>query len=56
MTRNLNLPEVEKAPKRDRGAKGCAVVVTAWLLAMAALAAIALTGGLARLAMWAVGA
>lgn len=64
MARIINLPEIEQhqhkdfdiPKKRNRGATGCAVVIVAWLLCMAVLAVIALTGGLARLAFWAVGA
>ena len=65
MARIINLPEVPREDqqpsrdfdipkKRNRGATGCAVVIVAWLLCMAVLAIIALTGGLARLAFWAV--
>ncbi|MBQ9021044.1 MAG: hypothetical protein IJ113_03370 [Eggerthellaceae bacterium] len=66
MTRIIDLPEIgEQEPptqrefdipkKRSRGATGCAVVIVAWLVCMVVLAAVALTGGLARLAFWAVG-
>lgn len=67
MGRIIDLPEVprqEQPPdpkfdipkKRNRGATGCAIVIVAWLICMVVLAVVALTGGLARLAFWAVGA
>lgn len=66
MGRIIDLPEISETPdqpvrefdmpkKRNRGATGCAVVISAWLVAMVALVVIALTGGMARLAFWAVG-
>ena len=70
MTRIIDLPEIENdarkaqeprlfnMPRKDRSgaATGCAMVVVAWACVMAVLLLIALTGGLARLAFWAVGA
>ena len=51
--RAFNMP---RDSKRSPFATGCAVAIVAWLLAMCVLLAVALTGGLARLAFWAVGA
>lgn len=51
--RPFNMPrETEHHP----AATGCAVLLMAWVVVMAVLAAVALTGGLARLAFWAMGA
>lgn len=68
MGKVIDLPEIERdeqreprpfnMPRQDRSAAatGCAMVILAWACAMSLLLIIALTGGLARLAFWAVGA
>ena len=69
MMRNIDLPEIGpeepkdeprpfNMPKQDHSpaARGCAVLIVGWFLAMCVLLVVAMTGGLARLAFWAVGA
>lgn len=71
MMRELDLPEIKeeeqaggeprpfnmpKEAKHSPAATGCAVVAVAWLVCMGVLVLVALTGGMARLAFWAVGA
>ena len=71
MARIIDLPEIEndsrkaqeprafnmpRESKHSPAATGCAVVLVAWGCVMALLLLMALTGGLARLAFWAVGA
>ena len=51
--RAFNMP---RDGKRSPMATGCAAAIVAWLAVMAVLAVVAITGGLARLAWWAVGA
>lgn len=51
--RAFNMP---RDSKHSPLATGCAVVILAWVACMAVLAVVAITGGLARLAWWAVGA
>ena len=68
MARLIDLPEVGREETREPrpfnmprktehspAATGCAVLLMAWVVVMAVLAAVALTGGLARLAAWVVG-
>lgn len=50
--RPFNMPRQKASP----AARGCAIVAVAWALCMGVLLLVALTGGLARLAFWAVGA
>ena len=66
--RNIDLPEIgqqaeqpEPRPfnmprKNSPAATGCAVIAVAWFICMGMLLLVALTGGVARLAFWAVGA
>lgn len=51
--RAFNMP---RDARRSPLATGCAAVIAAWLCVMALLLVVALTGGLARFAFWAVGA
>lgn len=51
--RAFNMP---RDGRRSPFATGCAVVIVAWACVMALLLVMALTGWLARLAFWAVGA
>lgn len=49
--RAFNMP---RDSKHSPLATGCAAAIVAWLAVMAVLLLVALTGGLARLAWWAV--
>lgn len=67
--RNIDLPEIGQQAEQPEprpfnmprkgaspAATGCAVIAVAWFICMGVLLLVALTGGLARLAFWAVGA
>lgn len=67
--RNIDLPEIGQQTERPEprpfnmprhgsspAARGCAVIAVAWFVCMGVLLLVALTGGMARLAFWAVGA
>lgn len=67
MARNIDLPEIGQQaeqpeprpfnmPRKSPAATGCAVIAVAWFICMGVLLLVALTGGMARLAFWAVGA